>query len=461
MTKKKTTASERYWEKRRGLEDKARLKLEKKTLNELESVFERALVKIQRQLLSQADLHDITQSEMLEDFSKRDQEKYRKYIEKNYEKLMESDEAYKQFIDEYFPSFDYAKVNRLLQYKSQVASAIAQGKRAHTYVWWQNVLTYENAKQVLDYFLPKVQTPKGSIVALDAEDGVQSTDVTLWALDYIKEAGYTPMLYGYKGYLTSSYDLSRIAKKYQLWMAEYPDYEVTPYPNYNYFPSFENIGIFQFTSTYVAGGLDGNVDLTGITDNGYTKNNQPATNTPAIEEGKEVENTPSSDVKVGDTVKVKFSVDAWATGEAIPQWVKGNSYKVQEVTESRVLLEGILSWISKGNIELLPDAATVPDKQPEATHVVQYGETLSSIAYQYGTNYQRLAALNGLTNPNLIYPGQILKVNGSVVSNIYTVQYGDNLSSIAAKLGTTYQTLAALNGLANPNLIYSGQTLSY
>ncbi|MEB7481166.1 LysM peptidoglycan-binding domain-containing protein, partial [Enterococcus faecalis] len=108
-------------------------------------------------------------------------------------------------------------------------------------------------------------------------------------------------------------------------------------------------------------------------------------------EGKEVENTPSSDVKVGDTVKVKFSVDAWATGEAIPQWVKGNSYKVQEVTESRVLLEGILSWISKGDIELLPDAATVPDKQPEATHVVQYGETLSSIAYQYGTNYQRLA----------------------------------------------------------------------
>lgn len=125
MTKKKTTASERYWEKRRGLEDKARLKLEKKTLNELESVFERALVKIQRQLLSQADLHDITQSEMLEDFSKRDQEKYRKYIEKNYEKLMESDEAYKQFIDEYFPSYDYAKVNRLLQLRADIFSTLA------------------------------------------------------------------------------------------------------------------------------------------------------------------------------------------------------------------------------------------------------------------------------------------------------------------------------------------------
>ncbi|MGF2195016.1 head protein [Enterococcus faecalis] len=125
MTKKKTTASERYWEKRRELEDKARLKLEKKTLSELESVFERALVKIQRQLLSQADLHDITQSEMLEDFSKREQEKYRKYIEKNYEKLMESDEAYKQFIDEYFPSYDYAKVNRLLQLRADIFSTLA------------------------------------------------------------------------------------------------------------------------------------------------------------------------------------------------------------------------------------------------------------------------------------------------------------------------------------------------
>ncbi|WP_152680700.1 LysM peptidoglycan-binding domain-containing protein, partial [Enterococcus faecalis] len=43
----------------------------------------------------------------------------------------------------------------------------------------------------------------------------------------------------------------------------------------------------------------------------------------------------------------------------------------------------------------------------------------------------------------------------------YTVQYGDNLSSIAAKLGMTYQTLASLNGLTNPNLIYPGQTLNY
>lgn len=353
-------------------------------------------------------------------------------------------------------------------YKSQVASAIAQGKRAHTYIWYDTWGNMDIAKTTMDYFLPRIQTPKNSIVALDFEHGASSdvnanTETILYGMRRIKQAGYTPMYYSYKPFTLQYVDYQRIIKEFpnSLWIAAYPSYEVTPEPLYAYFPSMEGIGIWQFTSTYIAGGLDGNVDLTGITDNGYTATDKPETETPAIDVGEEVENTPSSDVKVGDTVKVKFSVDAWATGEAIPDWVKGNSYKVQEVTGSRVLLEGILSWISKGDIELLPDATVVPDKQPEATHVVQYGETLSSIAYQYGTYYQKLAALNGLANPNLIYPGQVLKVNGSVVSKIYTVQYGDNLSSIAAKLGTTYQTLVALNGLANPNLIYPGQTLSY
>ncbi|NOJ61882.1 hypothetical protein, partial [Arthrobacter sp. 260] len=69
---------------------------------------------------------------------------------------------------------------------------------------------------------------------------------------------------------------------------------VTTVPNYGYFPSFDNVGIFQFTSTYRAGGLDGNVDLTGITDSGYNGSTttgsgktyvKPATSTPATKAG--------------------------------------------------------------------------------------------------------------------------------------------------------------------------------
>ena len=43
----------------------------------------------------------------------------------------------------------------------------------------------------------------------------------------------------------------------------------------------------------------------------------------------------------------------------------------------------------------------------------------------------------------------------------YVVQSGDTLSGIAAELGTSVGALAAANGIANPDLLYAGQTLSY
>ncbi|MDT2832258.1 minor capsid protein [Vagococcus carniphilus] len=122
---KKQTSSERYWEKRRELEDKARLKMERDTLKSLTSNLNETLKKIQAELLSQADLHNMTQAELLEDYSLRDQKKYKKYIDENYKELMKSDEAYQEFIDEFFPSYDYAKVNRLLQIRSDIFNTLA------------------------------------------------------------------------------------------------------------------------------------------------------------------------------------------------------------------------------------------------------------------------------------------------------------------------------------------------
>ena len=354
-------------------------------------------------------------------------------------------------------------------YKTQVASAIAQGKRAHTYIWYDTYGNMDIAKHTMDYFLPKIQTPKGSIVALDFEHGPSSdrnanTETILYGMRRIKQAGYTPMYYSYKPFTLQYVDYQRIIKEFpnSLWIAGYPSYNVTPEPLYNYFPSMDGVAIWQFTSTYIAGGLDGNVDLTGITDSGYTGSDKPETDTPAINAGEETSEKPKSEIKTGDTVKVNFSANQWATGETIPQWVKGESYKVQQVDGNKILLANILSWIDKSNVELLPDSTTVAEQPSTTTHIVQYGETLSSIATQYGTTYQALASLNGLSNPNMIYAGQVLKVNEKVsTTRTYTVRSGDNLSSIASRLGTTYQALAQRNGLSNPNLIYPGQTLSY
>ena len=245
-------------------------------------------------------------------------------------------------------------------YPTQVASAIAAKKRAHTYLWGEFGSSKAQAKAMLDYMLPKVQTPKGSIVALDYEDGASgdkqaNTDAIMYALKRIKNAGYTPILYSGKGYLNAYVNTSAIVKAYGncLWLAEYPDYSVRTKPNYNWFPSMNGVAIFQFTSTYIAGGLDGNVDLTGITDNGYTHSDNPKTNTSAIVAGKIADNTPKHEIKAGDKVKVKFSARHWSTGQSIPRWVQGKTYTIKSVSGNKVLLSGINSWIAKSNVEIL------------------------------------------------------------------------------------------------------------
>ncbi|MGD2168439.1 MAG: peptidoglycan DD-metalloendopeptidase family protein, partial [Gammaproteobacteria bacterium] len=44
------------------------------------------------------------------------------------------------------------------------------------------------------------------------------------------------------------------------------------------------------------------------------------------------------------------------------------------------------------------------------THVVRAGETLYTIAWQHGVDYRALAAVNRLSNPDLIFPGQRLRL---------------------------------------------------
>lgn len=353
-------------------------------------------------------------------------------------------------------------------YETQVASAIAQGKRAHTYIWYQVGGNASLGEQVLNTFLPQVQTPKGSIVALDYESGASAdkqanTNAILHGMRMIKAAGYTPMYYSGKPYTVANVYVDQIIREFpnSLWMAAYPDYNVTPTPNYNVFPSMDGVAIYQFTSTYIAGGLDGNIDLTGITDNGYTKNNNPENQTPAISQGQQADNTPKSDIAVGNQVKVKFGAGSWATGEAIPSWVKGRTYNVAQVSGNRVLLAGINSWINKADVEIISVSSAPIQVPATSTYTVRSGDTLSSIASKFGTSYQALASLNGISNPNLIYVGQALRVNGSANASsvYYTVRAGDNLSAIASRYGTSYQSIASLNGLANPNLIYAGQTL--
>ena len=364
-------------------------------------------------------------------------------------------------------------------YKSQVSSGIAQGLRMHTYIWFEAGASAQRGRAIVQHFLPQVQTPKGSIIALDVESGLSNaykqanTNAIIAGMQAVKDAGYTPVLYTGKPYSQANLYLQQIVNKFgkdRLWIASYATMSVSYKPNYNYFPSMDGIGMWQFTSTYAGKLLDGNVDLTGLTKVGYKgytnpstggKVAKPNTKPSAVKEGLQANKTPKKDIKVGYTVKVNYKANRWSNGAYIPSWVKGKSYKVIQVSGNKVLLGGIMSWINRSNVEI---TLTGSQTQQEAGsyYTVRFGDSLSSIATKYGTTYAKLASLNGIRNANYIYVGQHLKVTGGANTARYrVVQSGDTLSRISYLTGYSISYLAQKNGIANKNMLQIGQKIYY
>lgn len=116
-----------------------------------------------------------------------------------------------------------------------------------------------------------------------------------------------------------------------------------------------------------------------------------------------------------------------------------------------------------GAVQALVNRKLAKPASSGRTYTVQPGDTLSGIAAKLGVAQSQITGFHS-GNPNLIYPGEVLTIGGAAApiqsaGTTYTVQSGDTLSGIAAKFGTTYQAIAAKNGIANPNLIYPGQVL--
>ena len=115
-----------------------------------------------------------------------------------------------------------------------------------------------------------------------------------------------------------------------------------------------------------------------------------------------------------------------------------------------------------GNNNATPSAASAE------AHIVVAGETLAEIAARYGIAPETLAALNGITDPSLIYVGTTLRLAGPVApevvvspaSTVHVVAVGESLNSVAARYGIAVSRLVTANGLADPNLIRVGQELT-
>lgn len=271
-----------------------------------------------------------------------------------------------------------------------------QGKKLGVYHFARPDLN--SAEAEANFFVENVKGyVKEAILVLDWEPGGGQISNVAWAKTWLDKVysltGVKPIIYMSQS-PENSYDWSSVANSdYGLWVAKYGSNngQQGTQPTIKHWKFY---ALWQYTSKGRVSGYNGDLDL---------------------------------DVFSGDT----SAWDKYAGGSGTPT----------------------------------PQPAPQPAPAPTpsgTTYTVKKGDTLSGIAAKFGTTYQKIAADNGIADPNKIYPGQVLKINGGSSSSsaeYYTVQKGDNLSKIASKYGTTVNQLVSWNNISNPNLIYPGQKL--
>ncbi|WP_200416774.1 LysM peptidoglycan-binding domain-containing protein, partial [Virgibacillus salexigens] len=83
------------------------------------------------------------------------------------------------------------------------------------------------------------------------------------------------------------------------------------------------------------------------------------------------------------------------------------------------------------------------------------GDNLWAIAQRYQISVSELASFNNITDPSLLFVGQMLQVPFLT----YVIQPGDSLWAIANRFGGSVDDIVRENEIVDPSLIYSGQRI--
>ena len=232
---------------------------------------------------------------------------------------------------------------------------------------------------------------------------------------------------------------------YPLWVANYGVSEPGGNDKWNTWVGW------QYTSTGRVSGISGNVDRDKFTDGVLLSDNSPipTPDSPSTPEEPIENGTIIYTVKSGDTL----SKIAREYGTTVNNIVSLNP----SITNPNLIYPGEQFTISINN----------NTSSSSLVYTVVKGDTLSEIAVRYDTTVSKLVIDNNISNPNLIYPGQrlvIYKGNTTNLGNecgkvLYTIKRGDTLSEIAIRYDTTVNEIATLNNISNPNLIYAGNII--
>lgn len=173
-----------------------------------------------------------------------------------------------------------------------------------------------------------------------------------------------------------------------LWVAQYANNKPTGYQSHPWNEGAYGCAIRQYTSAGCLPGYDGTLDLNiaYMDRNAWMKYANP-NGKPATSQKPAAPAQPAR--KSLDAVAAEVIAGKWGNGAARVTRLRAAGYDAAKVQ-------------AKVN-ELM--------KPPARTYTVRPGDTLSGIAARYGTTYIELARKNGIANPNVIYPGQTIRID--------------------------------------------------
>lgn len=312
--------------------------------------------------------------------------------------------------------------------------------------------TVEEAEQQATFFASVISGKQADCkLAMDYEqfEGIDTQLINQIAMAFmqkVKELTKKQVIIYSDLYNSENTFNSELSSQGELWLAYYGDYKNLENVNssWNTF-----IGV-QYTDQGCVAGINGNVDRDLFTEEIF------------LDDSSEIPNTENPNGNY-NTETIYYTVKRGDTLSAI---ASRYDTTVQEIAQ----INGIqnVNLIYPGQVLRITINSNNHGSETNSTgktyYTIKRGDTLWGISRRYGVSVQNIVSWNNIQNPNLVYPGQRLILYGNYSSSnnenvYYTVQRGDTLWRIARRYRTCPIRIARINSIANPNLIYPGQIL--